>query len=116
MRSPRPRRLLLLAASSLALMGGAALPAVALTPPPPVSTQNPTRSCPRPQAPSDLPPYAALRTGGQPNGMRYAIKQSAARPGQAWPRLPNAACSLSDNKGQFRLAHIIEHMAFNGSK
>jgi zinc protease len=65
---------------------------------------------------SDLEADPAVRFGVLPNGMRYAIRQSATPPGQAALRLRIAAGSLHEEDDQQGLAHFLEHMAFKGSK
>jgi zinc protease len=68
------------------------------------------------QAHSDLPADPDIRFGALPNGMRYAIKRQATPPGQASLRLWIGSGSLDERDDQQGLAHVLEHMAFNGSK
>ena len=67
------------------------------------------------QAASDLPPDPQVRFGRLPNGMTYALKHNATPSGQASVRLRIAAGSLMESDDQQGLAHVLEHMAFNGS-
>jgi zinc protease len=69
-----------------------------------------------PQARSDVPADPDIRFGALPNGMRYAIKRQAVPAGQAAVRLRFDAGSLMESDAQQGLAHMLEHMAFNGSK
>ena len=62
-----------------------------------------------------IPFDAAVRTAKLPNGLTYFIRQNA-RPAQRVSlRLAVKAGSLFEADDQLGLAHLIEHMAFNGS-
>src|SRR4051812_44040320 len=66
--------------------------------------------------PQDTIPFdAAVRTAKLPNGLTYFIRQNT-RPAQRVSlRLAVKAGSLFEADDQRGLAHLIEHMAFNGS-
>jgi zinc protease len=101
------RRLPALASATLAFAlcaGGA--PAVAA--PPPASVWPQTYA-------ADLPPDPAMRFGTLPNGMRYVIMKNATPGGQASFRLRFAAGSMDESDSEQGLAHLLEHMAFDGS-
>ncbi|MDR3511457.1 MAG: insulinase family protein [Caulobacteraceae bacterium] len=68
-----------------------------------------------PQTYADLPPDPAMRFGVLPNGMRYVVMKNATPGGQASLRLRINAGSLNETDSQQGLAHLLEHMAFNGS-
>ena len=62
-----------------------------------------------------MPFDAAVRTAKLPNGLTYFIRQNT-RPAQRVSlRLAVKAGSLFEADDQLGLAHLIEHMAFNGS-
>ena len=62
-----------------------------------------------------IPFDAAVRTAKLPNGLTYFIRQNP-RPAQRVSlRLAVKAGSLFEADDQLGLAHLIEHMAFNGS-
>jgi zinc protease len=66
--------------------------------------------------PQDLLPLdAAIRTGTLPNGLKYYIRQNARPANRISLRLAVKAGSLMEADDQQGLAHLIEHMAFNGS-
>ena len=62
-----------------------------------------------------LPFDAAVRTGTLPNGLKYFIRQNARPEKRVSLRLAVKAGSLFEADDQQGLAHLIEHMAFNGS-
>jgi zinc protease len=91
----------------------AAAPAsVAATPAPEV---RPAPAGVWPQTYADLPPDPAMRFGVLANGMRYVVMKNATPGGQASLRLRIGAGSLEETAAQQGLAHLLEHMAFNGS-
>lgn len=65
---------------------------------------------------SDLKPDPAVTFGTLPNGMRYAIMQNHMPAGALSMRLRIAAGSLHETDAQLGVAHLLEHMAFRGSK
>ncbi|MDR3506646.1 MAG: insulinase family protein [Caulobacteraceae bacterium] len=68
-----------------------------------------------PQAYADLPPDPAMRFGTLSNGLRYVVMKNATPGGQSSLRLRVNAGSLEETPQQQGLAHLLEHMAFNGS-
>jgi zinc protease len=62
-----------------------------------------------------IPFDAAVRTGTLPNGLRYFIRQNGRPANRMTLRLAVKAGSLYEADDQQGLAHLIEHMAFNGS-
>ncbi|MBN8525362.1 MAG: insulinase family protein, partial [Planctomycetes bacterium] len=71
---------------------------------------------PFPHQESALAPDPAVRWGALPNGARYAIMRSAQPQGRVSLRLRIASGSLLEDEPQRGLAHMLEHMAFNGSR
>ena len=71
------------------------------------------------QAPIDpqtvLPLDAAIRTGTLPNGLKYFIRRNGRPEKRVSLRLAVKSGSLEEADDQQGLAHLIEHMAFNGS-
>ena len=67
--------------------------------------------------PQDVIPFdAAVRTGTLPNGLRYFVRQNreAGKAGRAPPRRQSRVADEADD--QQGLAHLVEHMAFNGTE
>jgi zinc protease len=64
---------------------------------------------------ASLPPDPAMRFGTLPNGMRYVVMRNSTPGGQASLRLRIAAGSLYETDAEQGLAHLLEHMAFDGS-
>ena len=56
-----------------------------------------------------------MRFGVLPNGLRYVVMKNATPAGQASLRLRIDAGSLDESDSEQGLAHLLEHMAFNGS-
>jgi zinc protease len=86
--------------------------------PPPVAATPPPAPTPTPADPMAkvTPLDARIRTGTLPNGLTYYVfphKQPRAR-AQLWLAV-NAGSVLEDDD-QRGLAHLVEHMAFNGTK
>jgi zinc protease len=65
---------------------------------------------------SDFRPDPDVRYGKLPNGMRYAIRANRTPTGTASARLRFDTGSLMEDEDQRGLAHLLEHMAFNGSR
>ncbi|HEV2650535.1 MAG TPA: insulinase family protein [Rhizomicrobium sp.] len=80
----------------------------------PALAADPSR--PWPQAASDLPADPAVRFGTLPNGMRYAIRRNTTPKGAVSVRLRIDAGSLMERDDEQGIAHLMEHMAFRGSK
>ena len=62
-----------------------------------------------------IPLDAAVRTGTLPNGLRYFVRPNPRPANRVTFRLAVKAGSLYEADDQQGLAHLIEHMAFNGS-
>jgi zinc protease len=77
------------------------------------SVQPPANAWPQTYAP--FPPDPAMRFGTLPNGMRYVVMRNTTPGGQASLRLRFAAGSLYETDAEQGLAHLLEHMAFDGS-
>ena len=65
---------------------------------------------------SDLAADPAIRFGILPNGLRYAIERRTAPAGQVSVRLRLAVGAIHEGENQLGYAHLVEHMAFNGSQ
>src|SRR5262249_11117504 len=64
----------------------------------------------------DVIPFdKAVRTATLPNGLKYFIRQNGRPAKRVSLRLAVKAGSLNEADDQQGLAHLIEHMAFNGS-
>jgi zinc protease len=67
-------------------------------------------------APGDVIPFdAAVVSGTLPNGLRYFIRHNSRPEKRVSLRLAVKAGSLYEADDQLGLAHLIEHMAFNGT-
>ena len=62
-----------------------------------------------------LPFDAAVKTGTLANGLKYFIRENARPAQRVSMRLVVKAGSMMEADDQLGLAHLIEHMAFNGS-
>ena len=69
-----------------------------------------------PQTTSDLPADPAVKFGVLDNGMRYAVMRNATPAHQTSLRLRIGSGSLEESDAQQGLAHVLEHMAFKGSR
>jgi zinc protease len=63
-----------------------------------------------------LPLDTAIKTGTLPNGLKFYIRKNGRPEKRVSLRLAVKAGSLEENDDQLGLAHLIEHMAFNGSE
>jgi zinc protease len=66
-------------------------------------------------APGPLPLDPAIRTGTLANGLTYFIRKNGRPEKRAMLRLAVKAGSMNEDDDQRGLAHVLEHMAFNGS-
>src|SRR6195256_3772881 len=62
-----------------------------------------------------LPLDPAIRTGTLPNGLKYFVRRNGRPEKRVSLRLAVKSGSLEEADDQQGLAHLIEHMAFNGS-
>jgi len=69
-----------------------------------------------PQDVSDLKPDPALKFGVLPNGMRYVIMHNNTPTDTVSLRFRFTTGSMQENDAQQGIAHLLEHMAFRGSK
>jgi len=65
---------------------------------------------------SDIARDPAWTFGTLPNGVRYAVRQNKLPAGQVSIRVRIAAGSLHEEDRERGWAHLVEHMAFRGSK
>ena len=65
---------------------------------------------------STVPVDPRITIGTLPNGLRYYIRRNQAPRNRAELRLVVSAGSVLEDDNQRGLAHMVEHMAFNGSK
>jgi zinc protease len=65
---------------------------------------------------NDLTPDPAIKYGVLPNGMKYAIKKNETPKGSASVRMQFNVGSIAEADDMQGVAHLLEHMAFNGSK
>src|SRR5687768_1493499 len=63
-----------------------------------------------------VPVDPRITVGTLPNGLRYYIRANQAPRNRAELRLVVSAGSILEDENQRGLAHMVEHMAFNGSK
>src|SRR6185436_8491267 len=63
-----------------------------------------------------VPVDPRITTGILPNGLRYYIRKNQAPRNRAELRLAVNAGSILEDDDQRGLAHMVEHMAFNGTK
>ncbi|MEJ2539060.1 MAG: insulinase family protein [Gemmatimonadota bacterium] len=62
-----------------------------------------------------LPLDPAVLTGTLPNGLTYFVRENGRPAARAELRLVVNAGSVLEDEGQRGLAHLVEHMAFNGT-
>jgi zinc protease len=75
-----------------------------------------TAPAPAPQLSQTIPFDAAVRTGKLPNGLTYYIRKNTRPANRVLLRLAVKTGSLDEADDQQGLAHVLEHMAFNGSE
>src|SRR6058998_358301 len=95
----------------VALFGAAVLAAATMTPSSIASAQQPSATGSTP-----LPFDPAVTVGTLPNGMRYYIRENHKPEKRAELRLVVNAGSVLEDEDQRGLAHMVEHMAFRGTK
>src|SRR5215510_4527166 len=62
-----------------------------------------------------IPFDPAVRTGTLPNGLKYYVRKNSRPANRVLLRLAVKTGSLDEADDQQGLAHMLEHMAFNGS-
>lgn len=65
---------------------------------------------------SSIPSDPTVRKGVLPNGMSYYIKANKKPEHRAELRMALKAGSMQEDPDQLGIAHLVEHMAFNGSR
>jgi len=70
---------------------------------------------PFPQEGSDLAPDPAARYGSLPNGLRYALVPATGASGRVSLRLLVTSGAREEAEDQRGVAHLVEHLAFDGS-
>src|SRR5262252_7239608 len=80
-----------------------------------VSAQAPQPAASPVNLQQPIPFDAAVRTATLPNGLKYFVRQNSRPAKRLSLRLAVKAGSLFEADDQQGLAHLIEHMAFNGS-
>src|SRR5688500_8958581 len=70
---------------------------------------------PAPDLSAPLPLTKEVRTGTLPNGLTFFIRKNDEPDDRAFLRLAVKAGSIDEADDQRGLAHVLEHMAFNGS-
>jgi len=63
-----------------------------------------------------IPFDASVRTGTLPNGIKYYVRKNTRPANRVLLRLAVKTGSLDEADDQQGLAHVVEHMAFNGSE
>ncbi|MEO0812306.1 MAG: pitrilysin family protein, partial [Myxococcota bacterium] len=76
---------------------------------------TPNVAAPDPLA-KPLPFDPRVRTGTLENGLTYYVEQNAEPQSRAELRLVVKAGSINESDDQLGLAHVVEHMAFNGTE
>jgi zinc protease len=89
--------------------------AASLVVPAAAHAQTPAPAAPRLGLDQAIPFDAAVRTGTLPNGLRFFVRANNRPEHRITLRLAVRAGSLYEADDQQGLAHLIEHMAFNGS-
>src|SRR5439155_7075943 len=80
-----------------------------------VLAQAPPATAPAVNLQQPIPFDSAVHTGTLPNGLKFFIRQNGRPEKRISLRLAVKAGSLFEADDQQGLAHLIEHMAFNGS-
>jgi zinc protease len=96
----------------LAVISGAAVFAIAFTGTPSIALSQQTPAA----AATPLPFDPAVTTGTLSNGMRFYIRENHKPEKRAELRLVVNAGSVLEDEDQRGLAHMVEHMAFRGTK
>lgn len=87
-----------------------------VAPAPTVIEEAPTAAVPWLYEGSDVPVDTSWKFGTLPNGLRYAVKRHDVPAGQVSIRVRIDAGSLHEEDSEQGYAHLIEHLAFRGSK
>jgi zinc protease len=79
------------------------------------TAQNPEPGTRNLELTAPLPLDPAVRSGTLPNGLRWFIRRNSRPEKRAALRLAVKAGSIDEDDDQRGLAHVLEHMAFNGT-
>src|SRR5436190_4826445 len=101
--TPRPRLLLVTLLLTVAPVARAQQTAAVQAPPQTFSPQD------------AIPFDPAVKTGTLPNGLKYYVRRNSRPANRVLLRLAVKTGSLDEADDQQGLAHMVEHMAFNGS-
>ena len=114
MIASRSARLLFLACLLLAASGSYAAAQTAVQQP--ARKAAPMTVAPLPSATERVPVDPRITIGRLENGLRYYIRRNPRPAKRAELRLVVNAGSVLEDDDQLGLAHVVEHMAFNGTK
>src|SRR6266446_6854023 len=82
----------------------------------PLAARQPAVAAPQPINLQQVLPFdSAVRTGTLPNGLTYYVRKNTRPANRVVLRLAVKTGSLDEADDQQGLAHMLEHMAFNGS-
>ncbi len=110
--SERLARLIIPVSATVALLAGAVTPAHAQGTPE-VAVPADARTAPLQQL---VPIGADVTVGELSNGLRYFIRENQEPENRALLRLVVGVGSIVEDDDQLGLAHVLEHMAFNGTE
>ncbi len=99
--------------STLALMASAAVPSARAQQPPNLAVPADALTAPLDQL---VPLDPRVTVGELPNGLRYFIRENDEPENRANLRLVVRVGSVVEDDDQLGLAHVLEHMAFNGTE
>ncbi len=80
------------------------------------SAKSPPRAAPDDPLAKPLPFDSGVVTGTLDNGLTYYIERNTEPQARAELRLVVKAGSINESEDQLGLAHVVEHMAFNGTR
>lgn len=80
------------------------------------TTKAPTKTVALSKTDNSVPLDPAIRVGKLPNGFTYYIRKNIEPKNRVTIYLANKAGSILENDNQRGLAHLMEHMSFNGTK
>ncbi|RZL51133.1 MAG: insulinase family protein [Pedobacter sp.] len=80
------------------------------------TSKTPTKSAAATKADNAVPLDPAVKVGKLPNGFTYYIRRNVEPKNRVTIYLANKAGSILENDNQRGLAHLMEHMSFNGTK
>ncbi len=109
----RPVRTLL---AAFVLLAAASIAAAQTAVQTPARKQAPLAVAPLPSATERVPVDPRIIIGRLENGLRYYIRRNPRPAKRAELRLVVNAGSVLEDDDQLGLAHVVEHMAFNGTK